>query len=109
MVESCSEYITELTDKTKAGGGGRRRAGVDRSLVRRTPDVFNRQCIEACGSVTDGGDGNDATVRWCSCFTAFTQVNDLVIPILVINRWFVRVDALTVKHLGCLLKQRVVD
>lgn len=64
--------------------------------------MLNRLCIEACGSTTDEGDGIDATVRLCGCFTAFTMVRALVNPVLVINRRFARVDALTVDHLGCL-------
>jgi hypothetical protein len=73
--------------------------GIRRPLVLRTPGLLHRLCIDACGTTTDGEDGIGATVHWCSCFTAFTDVNALVNPVLVINRRSACVDALTVQHL----------
>jgi hypothetical protein len=69
--------------------------GIRRPLVRRTPGLLHRLCINACGLTTDSEDGIGATVHWCGCFTAFTDVNALVNTVLVISRRSACVDALT--------------
>jgi hypothetical protein len=78
-VKTCSDLV-----RRKLGNDFKRMTGIRRPLVRRTLRLLHRPRIDAGGTTTDGEDGIDDIVHWCSCYTAFTDVNALVNPVLAI-------------------------